>query len=58
MDEIHFSHTHIHTHIYIYIYLFIYVEVFLDCLRRFSVNLDQDVAMSEKVGEEMNWQDI
>jgi len=49
-------HTHTHTHIYIYI--FIYLELFMDCLRMFSINLYQDVVMSKKIGEEMNWQDI
>jgi hypothetical protein len=47
-----------HTHVYMYVYLFIYLPVFMVCLRKFSVNLDKDITMSKKIGEEMNWQDI
>ena len=49
-------HTHARAHKFIY--LFIYLELFMDCLRKFSVNLDQDVAMRKKIGQKMNWQDI
>jgi hypothetical protein len=49
-DEFHSSRT--------YIYLFIYLPVFMVCLRKFSVNLDKDITMCKKIGEEMKWHDI